>query len=917
MPSGCCVFPPFFFGRKISKLQMTRKPISSKTKKDGESINKDGLSQPKDQKEVNCTLRRVNSSSRHMNLKESRDLEKESCRHKSQKGLTEFRNQSRKATGNFILMMELKKKILVFRDLIDLSPCNGSTSVEQLMIYTMKDLHKLYPETVPHIRKSEMKGLPLHQVVRHFCITLEAIGDPSMMRYDCDGSQHDNFEKQAETAVALLDSLMKMAREKFDMVDEDEEKKDLGAKAKTFGKVLTDSYSDNSSSCSSPVTPTSVLPEMLNGSPKSGYSSPLLLSLRLQAVGKLNPIDVKRFAFHMLSNVGVQKILSQKNIVIEEQDAETKSTTELIESSFSDETRDASALNETPIHPISATPGTSPMLSETEEATELPSTPSSPSKSPLTLAATPSPSQESMLITNMEVEVAVPIAKDASSPNPPEHPPKLSIDMELKVTSPVPPPSTLPPNVTAAGLPLPPPPSVFPPNITEAGLPLPPPPPTLPTEAGLPLPPPTPPMLQPNEAPTGPLPSPPSPMLLPSLEAIGLSLPPPPPMSQPNAAEVAAAKPLSTLSQSPLGLPARGPTSLPPLPPPTGSGAPPPPPLGSAAPAKGPPPPPPPMGTKGTRPGANRMAPPPPPPGGRSLAVRKPTTKLKRSSNMSNLYRVLKGKIEGKSQTGKLRGRKASVGSSAPAGGKQGMADALAEMTKRSAYFQQIEEDVQKYSKVITELRSSISSFKSKDMIEMNEFHKHVESVLESLADETQVLARFEGFPTKKLEALRTAAALYNKLESIVNELKSFKAEPPVEKLLEKVEKYFSKMKLEVDGLDRTKDEEGKKFKSHNIEFDFHMLVRIKEATVDLSSDCMELALKERKEAKAEAEQAGGASTKTEAQRKGSVTVLWKIFQFAFRVYTFAGGIDERADRLTRDIAQEIENDPQHLSLAS
>lgn len=38
--------------------------------------------------------------------------------------------------------------------------------------------------------------------------------------------------------------------------------------------------------------------------------------------------------------------------------------------------------------------------------------------------------------------------------------------------------------------------------------------------------------------------------------------------------------------------------------------------------------------------------------------------------------------------------------------------------------------------------------------------------------------------------------------------------------------------------------------------------------------------------------------------------VLWRAFQLAFRVYTFAGGHDERADRLTRELAEEIENDP-------
>jgi len=44
--------------------------------------------------------------------------------------------------------------------------------------------------------------------------------------------------------------------------------------------------------------------------------------------------------------------------------------------------------------------------------------------------------------------------------------------------------------------------------------------------------------------------------------------------------------------------------------------------------------------------------------------------------------------------------------------------------------------------------------------------------------------------------------------------------------------------------LDRTKDEESKKFQSHNIHFDFNILIQIKETMVDISSNCMELALK-------------------------------------------------------------------------
>jgi len=57
----------------------------------------------------------------------------------------------------------------------------------------------------------------------------------------------------------------------------------------------------------------------------------------------------------------------------------------------------------------------------------------------------------------------------------------------------------------------------------------------------------------------------------------------------------------------------------------------------------------------------------------------------------------------------------------------------------RSSYFQQIEEDVQKYTQHIIELRSSITNFKTKEMTELIKFHKEVESVLEKLTDESQV----------------------------------------------------------------------------------------------------------------------------------------------------------------------------------
>lgn len=51
-------------------------------------------------------------------------------------------------------------------------------------------------------------------------------------------------------------------------------------------------------------------------------------------------------------------------------------------------------------------------------------------------------------------------------------------------------------------------------------------------------------------------------------------------------------------------------------------------------------------------------------------------------------------------------------------------------------------------------------------------------------------------------------------------------------------------IKVEMDALDRTKDEDLKRFQAQKITFDFGILLRIKELIVDISSNCMELALK-------------------------------------------------------------------------
>lgn len=70
--------------------------------------------------------------------------------------------------------------------------------------------------------------------------------------------------------------------------------------------------------------------------------------------------------------------------------------------------------------------------------------------------------------------------------------------------------------------------------------------------------------------------------------------------------------------------------------------------------------------------------------------------------------------------------------------------------------------------------------------------------------------------------------------------------------------------------------------------------------------------IKEARELKAAAEEKAKNGAKPDNKSTASSKMLWKAFQFAYRVYTFAGGHDERADRLTRELALEIESESQN-----
>ncbi|CAA0817901.1 Unknown protein [Striga hermonthica] len=729
--------------------------------------------------------------------------------------------------GNFVTMTELRNKITTLRDLLDFSPCVGSASVSELLTSTLNDLFKRYPK----IKRSETRDVPMNKTLKLFCDALKSLGDlwtteEWMVKYKYDTSMKlEHFELE-QIALGLLEDTIKLARERlFDEMDEDDDMRDYNPSSNAFGKALSESYSDGPISLSaSPLTPTSVLPDAWKSSStgeKGSYSPPMLLPLRVQAVGKLNPIDLKRLSFHMfphgtsltqdINNNSNNKDRITQSVKTQDCDQESRMLFEQLKPAEHDlmDNQDDEMMGDMEI-------GNEDVDQHMETSDEI------------------GKISKKKFFEKIDKGVKNWIDVQTVTSPKPEHKKcdnNTSVVPNKNVTiqcSPLPA-ANLSPSLPTANMSQPSP-VTFPPSI-----PPPPPPPVTQRNTFSPTPPPLPPSSpSPNSTLTPPPP------------------PPPPPMASRNGGPPSPPPPMASKNGGP-----------PPPPPPTKG-------------VRGPLPPPPPP--------ANGGGQPPPPPGSGSLRPRKATTKLKRSSQMGNLYRILKGKVEGSSLDGKSARRKGKIGT-ATVGGKQGMADALAEMTKRSAYFQQIEEDVKNYAGVIKEVKIKISSFETSDMTELLKFHKFVESHLEKLTDETQVLARFEDFPGKKLEAIRMAAALYSKLDSIANTLQKWPFASPAGQLLDKVESYFNKIKVEMDALERTKDEELKRFKAQKINFDFGILLRIKELMVDVSSNCMEVALKEKREASAKENR---DPNKPDTKNTGSGKLMWRAFQFAFRVYTFA-----------------------------
>eukprot|EP00899_Mesostigma_viride_P021569 jgi/Mesvir1/29413/Mv22999-RA.1 len=306
------------------------------------------------------------------------------------------------------------------------------------------------------------------------------------------------------------------------------------------------------------------------------------------------------------------------------------------------------------------------------------------------------------------------------------------------------------------------------------------------------------------------------------------------------------------------------------------------------------------------KPGPPPPPPPPPPPRGAPGVVKGPKSSLQRSHNMGVLYRLLMGRVHGKPEVNRGKGGvRIKGGSNAQAS----MAGALSEITKKSEYFQQIERDVVEKKEVILEMKEAIEEFQTSDMAILVKFRKQLDKRLEELTDEGQVLSHFEGFPSKKLDILRMGAATHEKLVSLCEEMDTWTVQGQVEEQLDRIGPFFDKARTITEQLERKRDVDSAAYQAFGVNFDFGTINRVKLASVSLSSRVLLLALEESHYVRSNLPLTGLTSQDLMVARN-KVLLLWRAFEFAFKVYNFAGGHDETAEKLAVALAAEIQAFP-------
>ena len=239
------------------------------------------------------------------------------------------------------------------------------------------------------------------------------------------------------------------------------------------------------------------------------------------------------------------------------------------------------------------------------------------------------------------------------------------------------------------------------------------------------------------------------------------------------------------------------------------------------------------------------------------------------------------------------------------------MNDALSELTARSPYHQAIAEDVKKYSGDIHRLSKMLRQFQPTHMDHMLEARAAVEEVLDSLTDEAKVLRSFEGWPGKKLDCLRDATAIFEKMSNGISALDACTIFTP--ESISKMVRSLETTKKEVENFEREKEGQSKKYKAMGLSFDYGILERVKIASVCSATRWLENSVRCSRKMKGQC--SAGWPTEVSQQEKAAgvkaVKQLWGTWQYYYKTYRFAGGHDSTAEQAAMQAAEEIESYPQ------
>ncbi|CAI5462263.1 unnamed protein product [Closterium sp. Yama58-4] len=234
----------------------------------------------------------------------------------------------------------------------------------------------------------------------------------------------------------------------------------------------------------------------------------------------------------------------------------------------------------------------------------------------------------------------------------------------------------------------------------------------------------------------------------------------------------------------------------------------------------------------------------------------------------------------------------------------------------------------------------------------LQRFEGFPSSKLELLRASASLLQpRFDGFPSSKLELLRASASLHSRLSALSHDLLSAvpmsnndrggtpgaaagnvgtagavggaggagaAAAPAsvaaVGVCLDRCERLFDRVRREVEAVERSREEDAKKFAAQRLPYSGGAIERVKAAAVRLSSRLLELSAQESMKLRASVELVDGRIPVYDVPRvKAGLFLLWRCFQFAFRAYNFAGGQDETAEELALTVAKEMEAYPAYM----